>query len=157
MIFFIIAFFSRWQMHSWQKAVVFSGSILIAFLFLILAARLLMWLARRFFPTNWNYLWRQGFANLYRPNNQTMILIITIGLGAAFIGTLYSIQNMLIRRVSVLRVPINPICFFLIFSRRRWKPWRPMSKTIRLPVLQRIPHRNDADGGDQWHQRVKGI
>ncbi len=101
MILFFIAAFSRWQMHNWPKALFFSGSMLVTSLILFLVARLLMWLARRFFPSSWNYLWRQGFANLYRPNNQTIILIITIGLGAAFIGTLYSVQNMLIRRVSM--------------------------------------------------------
>ena len=139
MIFFIIAFFSRWQMHSWQKAIVFSGSILIAFLFLILAARLLMWLARRFFPVNWNYLWRQGFANLYRPNNQTMILIITIGLGAAFIGTLYSIQNMLIRRVSVSSGASQPNMLLFDIQPAQVEAMASMTKQYGLPVLQQIP------------------
>ena len=30
-----------------------------------------MRMARKFIPSSWNYEWRQGLANLYRPNNQT--------------------------------------------------------------------------------------
>ena len=139
MIFFIIAIFSRWQMHSWRKAIIFTGSILIAFLFLILAANLLMWLARRFFPSGWNYLWRQGFANLYRPNNQTIILIITIGLGAAFIGTLYSIQNMLIRRVSVSSSANQPNMLLFDIQPVQVEGMVSMTKQYGLPLLQQIP------------------
>ena len=100
-VLFFIAVFSFFQMHSWRKAVLFTGSIFAAFLLLAGVARLLMWGVRRLFPARWSYLWRQGFANLYRPNNQTLILVITIGLGTTLIGTLYFVQDMLIDRVSL--------------------------------------------------------
>ncbi len=139
MIFLIITAFSRWQMHSWKKALIFAGSILIAFLFLTGVARSLMWVVRRFFPSNSGYLWRQGFANLYRPNNQTIILVVTIGLGAAFIGTLYSIQNMLIRRVSVSASANQPNMLLFDIQPAQVDAMVSMTKQFGLPVLQRIP------------------
>jgi len=139
LIFLIITAFSWWQMHSLRKAMVFSGSIIFAFLFLTGVARTLMWLARRFFPTGWNYLWRQGFANLYRPNNQTIVLIVTIGLGAAFIGTLYSIQSMLIKRVSVSSGINQPNMLLFDIQPRQEEDLATMTKQYGLPVLQRIP------------------
>ena len=139
MIFFFITGFSRWQMHSWPKALFFSGGILAAFLILVLAARLLMWIARRFFPSSWNYLWRQGFSNLYRPNNQTIVLIITIGLGAAFIGTLYSIQNMLIKRVSLSASAGQPNMLLFDIQPGQEETLVNMSKQYGLTVLQQIP------------------
>ncbi len=139
LILFFIAGFSRWQMHSWPKAIVFSGSMLGAFLFLFLIAHLLMWLVRRFFPSSWNYLWRQGFANLYRPNNQTIVLIITIGLGAAFIGTLYSIQSMLISRVSLSASVNQPNMVLFDIQSDQEKAMVSMTKQYGLPVLQQIP------------------
>src|SRR5690606_40534864 len=57
----------------------------------------------RFFPSSWSYLWRQGLSNLFRPNNQTAILIVAIGLGTAFIATLFAVQSMLITRVTLDR------------------------------------------------------
>jgi putative ABC transport system permease protein len=139
MILFFIAAFSRWQMHNWPKAIVFSSSLLAAFLFLFGVARLLMWLARRFFPSSWNYLWRQGFANLYRPNNQTIVLIITIGLGAAFIGTLYSIQSMLIRRVSLSASANQPNMVLFDIQSDQEDSMVSMTKQYGLPVLEQIP------------------
>jgi putative ABC transport system permease protein len=65
------------------------------------SAALLMWAVRRFFPNAWNYLWRQGLANLYRPNNQTTILIVAIGLGTAIICTLFSIRAILLNRIEL--------------------------------------------------------
>ena len=138
-IFVFILSFSRWQMHNWIKAIIFSCSVLAAFLLLGLVASLLMWLARRFFPHYWNYLWRQGFANLYRPNNQTTILIITIGLGAAFIGTLYFVQSMLIGSVNFSeRSNESNMVLFDIQAGQR-DSIQSLIKQFRLPIIDRIP------------------
>jgi putative ABC transport system permease protein len=92
--------FAYFRMHSNVKAIVFTASMLGAMLLLAGAAKLLMAVVRRLFPAKWSYLWRQGFANLYRPNNQTLILVVTIGLGTTFIGTLYFVQQLLIDKVK---------------------------------------------------------
>ena len=100
----ILAFvlgFSYLQLNSWHRAVSFTWGVTMAFLILVAIAKVLMWAARRFFPGSWSYLWRQGLANLFRPNNQTTILMVAIGLGTVFICTLFSIQSMLLRRVNL--------------------------------------------------------
>src|SRR5690606_18096144 len=76
------------QLGGTWRTVAFTLGVLAAFLVLYAAASALVWLVRRFFPSSWSYLWRQGLSNLFRPNNQTVILIIAIGLGTAFIATL---------------------------------------------------------------------
>jgi putative ABC transport system permease protein len=91
--------FSYIQLNGLQQAIFFSLGVLMAFLLLVGMAALLMWAVRRFFPDSWSYLWRQGLANLFRPNNQTTILIVAIGLGTAFICTMFSIQSILLNRV----------------------------------------------------------
>ena len=101
-VFVYVTLFGYLQMEKFSKALIFTLSILGAFLLLAGAARLLMAMVRRFFPDRWNYLWRQGFANLYRPNNQTLILVVTIGLGTTFLGTLFFIQELLLDRVNIL-------------------------------------------------------
>ncbi len=93
--------FSYIQLNGVQQALFFSLGVLIAFLILVAIAALLMWAVRRFFPDSWSYLWRQGLANLFRPNNQTTILIVAIGLGTAFICTLFSVQSILLNRVML--------------------------------------------------------
>ena len=93
--------FSWLQLDSWGSALSFTISILIAFLILSAIAVVLVWAVRRFFPGSWSYVARQGLANLFRPNNQTTILIVAIGLGTAFICTLFSIQSLLLNRVAL--------------------------------------------------------
>ena len=91
--------FSYIQLNGVSQALSFSIGVLIIFLVLVGIAALLIWFVRRFFPDSWNYLWRQGLANLFRPNNQTTILIVAIGLGAAFMGTMFSVQSILLNRI----------------------------------------------------------
>ncbi|MEX0660986.1 MAG: FtsX-like permease family protein [Balneolaceae bacterium] len=48
-----------------------------------------------------SYVWRQGTANLFRPNNQTPMLLTTLGMGMLLIGTLYLSQEMLLERINL--------------------------------------------------------
>ena len=138
-ILFFIVLFSFRQMQSWNKALLFTGSIFAAFLLLAVVGRLLMWLVRRLFPSSWNYLWRQGFANLYRPNNQTLILIITIGLGTTFIGTLYFVRDMLIDRVTISAAANQGNMVLFDIQTDQQPGMLDLVKQYRLPVLQQTP------------------
>src|SRR6056297_2356365 len=51
--------------------------------------------------TTFSYPVRQGMANLFRPNNQTTMLITTLGMGMLLIGTLYLSQDMLVKRIDM--------------------------------------------------------
>lgn len=93
--------FTYLQMENWKEALTFTLGVVVAFLLLTGIAVALMWAVRRFFPDSWSYLWRQGLANLFRPNNQTVILILSIGLGTAFICTLFFIQSILLSRITL--------------------------------------------------------
>ena len=93
--------FACLQLNGVQQAIFFTIGVVIAFLILTGIASLLMWAARKFFPEKRSYLARQGLANLFRPNNQTAILIVAIGLGTAFICTMFSVQSILLNRVKL--------------------------------------------------------
>ena len=79
-----------------REALAFSAGLLVAFLVLFGVSKLIVWAVRRFFPTRWSFVLRQGLSNLYRPNNQTQTLIISIGLGTAILTTLFIIQGLLL-------------------------------------------------------------
>jgi len=139
LIFLFITGFAFLRMRSWGKATAFTTALLVSFLFLAGAAKLLMFCVRRWFPSRWNYLWRQGFANLYRPNNQTLILVVTIGLGTTFIGTLYFIQQLLIDRVTVTasRGQGNMILFDI--QSRQVAGVDSLVRSAGLPVVESVP------------------
>ena len=93
--------FAYLQIPSWQTAVGFTAAVALAFLLLAGMAVLLRFLVRKFFPVSWSYVWRQSLANLYRPHNQTLTLMVSIGLGTGLITTLYLSQGLLLKQVTL--------------------------------------------------------
>ena len=63
-----IALFAYRLTDRWPLALGFVGGVGVAFALLTLTARSIIYSTRRFFPASWSYIWRQGLANLYRPN-----------------------------------------------------------------------------------------
>jgi putative ABC transport system permease protein len=137
-ILFIIGF-SYLQLNSWKEALYFAGGVLIAFLILSATAVLLMWLIKRFFPISWSYLWRQGLANLFRPNNQTLILIVSIGLGTAFISTLFSVQGILMNRVTLSASENQPNMVLFDIQTNQKTQVAALTRRYHLPVIQQVP------------------
>ena len=86
-----------------------------------------------------NYLWRQAFANLYRPNNQTLTLVVTIGLGTAFIGTLYFVQTILVDRVALTAGKSQGNMVLFDIQPGQQDSIAALAKQYQLPVLQMIP------------------
>lgn len=60
----------------------------------------LLWLVRKFFPKNAGFVFRHSLSNLFRPNNQTRVLMVSIGLGAFIIATLSITQSSLLGQVE---------------------------------------------------------
>jgi putative ABC transport system permease protein len=55
---------------------------------------------RRFFPRRAPYVVRQGVANLFRPNNQTVSVILTVGFGLFLLGSLHVVQRNLLEQFA---------------------------------------------------------
>jgi putative ABC transport system permease protein len=89
------------QVRDWALALWFSGSILVVLGVLWLASWGLTRAVRRWFPTSWSYVWRQGLANLYRPANQTVTVVLSLGFGAFLLSTLYLVQYNLLRQLRI--------------------------------------------------------
>ena len=143
LVYFIIVLFifgfTYLQMGSLKKTVFFTTGVLAGFITLAALAYAMMWLARRYFPSSWSYLWRQGFANLFRPNNQTLILVVSIGLGTAFICTLFFVQGILINRVTRSSSKNQPNMVLFDIQTNQKQAVADLTKSLNLPVLQEVP------------------
>lgn len=139
LIIVFVFLFSYLQMREWKESLIFTGSILLAFLILTSVGLLIMWLVRRFFPVSWNFLWRQSLANLYRPHNQTLILLVSIGLGTALITTLYFTQSLLINEVSLAGSENQPNLVVFDIQSEQKDDIAILTKNFNLPVLQDVP------------------
>ncbi|MFN2317425.1 MAG: ABC transporter permease, partial [Gemmatimonadales bacterium] len=86
------------QVRNLQEGAIFTGGALTVLVVLWLAALALIRGVRRWFPSRWPYLLRQGLANLYRPANQTVTVVLSLGFGAFLLSTLYLVQHNLLRQ-----------------------------------------------------------
>ncbi len=93
--------FSFWMLKSAVNGFAFTIGIVITFAIMAGVSSLFMKLIKKWFPTNWSFTKRQSILNLYRPNNQTMVLVLAIGLGTFLISTLYFTKDILLAKTSL--------------------------------------------------------
>ncbi|WP_421940321.1 ABC transporter permease [Pedobacter sp.] len=131
--------FTHLQMKTWIQTAAFSLSIALAFILLIVLSKILMFLVRKLLPDSSSYLWRQGFANLYRPNNQTLMLTVSIGLSTAFICTLFFIQGILMNRVTLSSGSSQPNMVMFDIQNTQKEGLDSLTKAFKLPLMNRVP------------------
>ncbi|NNF26054.1 MAG: FtsX-like permease family protein [Gemmatimonadetes bacterium] len=68
-------------------------------------ARFLTVVLRRFFPQRAPYTVRQGVANLFRPQNQTVAVTLALGFGILVVSVIVQLQRNLARELSAERGP----------------------------------------------------
>ncbi|TNE56726.1 MAG: FtsX-like permease family protein [Bacteroidetes bacterium] len=131
--------FTWWLIRDWKETLYFMGGIAAAFLLLFGVAHLLMLLLRRFFPKKWSYVWRQGIANLFRPENQTVLLVVTIGLGTMLLSTLFLIQNLLLKQVEFSGSGNQPNMILFDIQTNQKDSIADMVRANGMPVIQQVP------------------
>jgi putative ABC transport system permease protein len=97
-----------YQVGSWRQGSLLAAGIAVTLLILWGAAWALTRLLRRRPPGRLAYVWRQGLANLHRPANQTVTLVLAVGFAAFLLGTLYLVQYNLLRQLSTTGGPARP-------------------------------------------------
>jgi putative ABC transport system permease protein len=123
----------------WGLSFAFIAGLSIAFTILFLMARLIMWFVQKFFPRHWNFELRQGISNLYRPNNQTAVLLVSIGLGTAVLTTLFIIQGLLLNNVSQMDSGDQPNMFLYGIETHQKDSIANLALLRDMPLIQQLP------------------
>lgn len=121
------------------RALWFVIGIAITFLILAGIAWGLMRLIRRYFPHSWGFEARQSLLNLFRPNNQTLVLILAIGIGTFLISTLYFTQDMLLARAKLDDATPSANLILLDVQAEQESAVEELIRPRGLPVLENIP------------------
>jgi putative ABC transport system permease protein len=122
-----------------RTAAIFSAAIGAVLGTLWLAAWLLVRTLRRWFPARWPYVWRQGLANLFRPANQTVAVILALGFGAFLLGTLYLVQHNLLRGLATTGGPQRPNLLLLDVQADQAPGVAAWLAERRLPEIGPVP------------------
>ncbi|NIO11128.1 MAG: FtsX-like permease family protein, partial [Deltaproteobacteria bacterium] len=131
--------FALLQTDSWLHGLGFAGALGLAFCILAAMAKLLIASVRRFLPESWGYVWRQGLANLHRPNNQTLVLMLSLGLGTFLIMTLHQSQGMLLQKIAVASGEDRPNMVLFEIQADQRANVEELLKTFKLRVIQETP------------------
>ena len=131
--------FAGVQTRDWKLALGFAGGLVLALGALAGLGLLLRYLLRRFFPVGWSYVARQGLANLFRPQNQTVTLIVSLGLGTFLLATLFLIQGLLLGRLQLSASGEQPNLVLFDIQTEQQQGVEQLLKNQGIPVLQRVP------------------
>ncbi len=91
------------QSRDWETGVAYAAGIAGAFALLAGSAWLVSRLTKRLLSASWPFVWRQGFGNLYRPNNRTVLLMQSLGIGVFLVLTMYLVQASLLGELAPLQ------------------------------------------------------
>jgi putative ABC transport system permease protein len=94
---------------------------------------------KRFFPRNSGFIVRQGIANLYRPNNQTTVMIMTLGFGTFLIATLFLSRDVLLNQINITDARNQPNLVFYDIQIDQADPLRDVISDYGLAPLQDVP------------------
>ena len=138
---------------SWIASGIFTGGLLLAFFVLFGVAKLVTWGVRRFFPKNANFVVRQGLSNLYRPNNQTQTLIVSIGLGTGILTLLFILQGLILGNVENMGAGNQPNMILYGIEADQKAEIEDLTITHDMPVIQHVPVVTMALAG--WQGKTK--
>ncbi len=138
-IMIFIYLFSFWLLNNWKYALSFTVGILVVFTLLGGVANLFMKMIKKYFPVSWGFTARQSLLNLFRPNNQTMVLILAIGVGTFLISTLYFSKDILLAKTSLEANEKAPNLILLDVQTEQQEAAASRITEKGLPLLSNIP------------------
>lgn len=123
----------------WKKALALVGGLGIAFAALAGVARALMWVTRKVVGPRWPYLLRQGLSNLHRPRNQTLLFLLSLGLGTFLMVTILLATNLLNQRLKISQSAKSPNLYLIDVQPDQLTGVRSVIEKLKLPVLESAP------------------
>ena len=134
-----VATFSVAHTRRWVHGIWFTLGLLAGLGVLAAVARLVRFSARRIVNGSRSYIWRQGIANLYRPNNQTVVLMLSIGLGTFLMMTLYLIHGVLVQEVTLMASGHQPNMVLFDIQTDQKEDLGKLVRSLNVPILQQVP------------------
>ena len=138
-IFLFILLFAFWLLEDWKYSLFFVLGIIITFSLLAGVANVFMKAIRKYFPSNWGFIPRQSLLNLFRPQNQTLILVLAIGIGTFLISTLYFTKDLLLAQASINEQANSPNMILLDVQQDQEEAVAKTIESQELDVLENIP------------------
>jgi len=134
-----ITAFAISQTDTWIRGLVFAAVLFLAVGIFAGVAKLLIISIRKFFPHGWSFVLRQGLANLYRPNNRTLLLTLSLGLGTFLLLSLYLSREVLLAQFQSVGTKSQANIFLFDIQPDQKAGVAEVVRASGLPVIQEAP------------------
>lgn len=132
-------FFSFWLVKDAIFALSFIVGVIFTFAILAGISLISMKMVKSYFPKRANFVIRQSLLNLFRPNNQTLVLMVAIGLGTFLISTLYFTKDILLAKTNIEGAAKNPNLIALDVQSNQIKDIEKVYQSNNLEIIDNIP------------------
>jgi len=134
-----ILLFAMTQTGNWKIGLGFSVGLGVVFALLAGTAQALVFATRRFVPAGLPFTVRQGVANLHRPDNRTLLLLLSLGLGTFLMMSLWLIQQNLLSQLIATAGPGQPNAVLFDIQKSQRDPVRQLLRSLNIPLLDEAP------------------
>lgn len=131
--------FALTQGRDWRVGLGFAGGLALVFALLAATAKGLIVATRRFTPANAPFTVRQGLANLHRPNNRTLLLLLSLGLGTFLMSSLYLVQQTLLAQLISSGQNDQPNAILFDIQSDQREGVSNLVHSLKLPILDEAP------------------
>ncbi|MEM0962847.1 MAG: FtsX-like permease family protein [Bacteroidota bacterium] len=128
------------QTQTIRGAAAFVAGTAAVFALLALAAVVVRGVVRRVVRPGLPWAWRQGLANLHAPGNQTLVLLLTLGLGVFLVLALGLVQRSILEQVALPsdQAGAPDVVLFDVQPDQR-DSLRQLVQGEGLPVVEEVP------------------
>jgi len=143
LVYFLIAAgmtaFAISQTNRWSHGVGLAAGLAAAFALLAGVAKLISLSAHKLISPRWPYVIRQGVANLYRPNNRTILLMLSLGLGTLLILTQFFIHASLMNELAQTQSGKRPNAILFDIQSDQREAVVDLVQSLQLEVVEQAP------------------
>jgi putative ABC transport system permease protein len=131
--------FAIWQTETLTRGLVFAAALGVAVGIFAGVAKLLIVGIQKFFPHGWSFVLRQGLANLYRPNNRTLLLTLSLGLGTFLLLNLYLSRDVLLAQFQSVGNKSQANIFLFDIQPDQKAGVAEIVRLAGMPIIQEAP------------------
>ncbi len=131
--------FALMQGRDWRIGLGFAVGLGVVFAILSATAKGLVLATRAFASSRLPFAIRQGVANLHRPNNRTLLLLLSLGLGTFLMMSLYLVHRTLLKQLVTSTGKNQPNAVLFDIQNAQLDQVVTLVHSLKLPVLDNTP------------------
>ena len=116
----------------------YAVSVAIVFVLLSITARLIMRFMAAKPPKSVSYVVKQGIANLHRPHNQTLMMILALGFGSFLVSTMLLSERTLLNQIDLASTEGRPNLVFYDVQPAQVDSVESLIRAANLPIIDQV-------------------